>query len=130
MENESIFENANTNANAIANANVSDTKEYSNPELMRIRTTIENMSKFNQIEVLRLLYNNYKEDVVFNENNYGIHINLSDLKNEIIEQLDLYINYVKTQENNLSNIEQKKEALQNIYFCKDNKDNVMNNVIV
>ena len=125
MENESIIENVNTNANVSL-----DTKEYSNVELMRIRTTIENMNKFNQIEVLRLLYNNYNEDVVFNENNYGIHINLSDLKNEIIEQLDLYINYVKTQENNLSNIEQKKETLQNIYFCKDNKDNVMNNVIV
>ena len=97
-------------------------KEYSNGELMRIRTTIENMSKFNQIEVLRLLYNNYKEFVVFNENNYGIHINLSELKNEIIQQLEMYINYVKTQENNLDNIEQQKEALQNIYFCKDNKD--------
>lgn len=102
-------------------------KEYSNQELNQIRSVIENMNKFNQIEILRILYK-YKEEVVLNENNYGVHINLSELKNELIHQLVIYINYVNTQETTLDKIEQQKESLQNIYFCKDNKDIYVNNI--
>jgi len=102
-------------------------KEYSNQELNQIRSVIENMNKFNQIEILRILYKS-KEEVVLNENNYGVHINLSELKNDLIHQLVMYINYVNTQETTLDKIEQQKESLQNIYFCKDNKDIYVNNV--
>lgn len=102
-------------------------KEYTNQELNQIRSVIENMNKFNQIEILRILYK-YKEEVVLNENNYGVHINLSELKNDLIHQLVMYINYVNTQETTLDKIEQQKESLQNIYFCKDNKDIYVNNV--
>ena len=75
------------------------------------------MSKFNQIEVLRIL-NNHKE-VTINENKYGIHINLTELSNSIIEELTVYINYVSTQEFELNQAEQEKENYKNIYF--DNK---------
>lgn len=102
-------------------------KEYTNQELNQIRSVIENMNKFNQIEILRILYKS-KEEVVLNENNYGVHVNLSELKNELIRQLVIYINYVNTQETTLDKIEQQKESLQNIYFCKDNKDIYVNNV--
>ena len=53
---------------------------YSLSELNYIRDSIENMNKFNQIEVLRILYGN--KDVILNENKYGVHINLSELKSE------------------------------------------------
>ena len=52
-----------------------DVNNFSVSELNYIRDSIENMNKFNQIEVLRIL-NNHK-DVTINENKYGIHINLS-----------------------------------------------------
>ena len=54
-------------------------------ELNFIRETIENMNKFNQVQVLKIL-NKYK-DVTLNENKYGIHINLSELSKEKIEEL-------------------------------------------
>jgi hypothetical protein len=102
------------------------TTNYTNDinKLNNIRETIENMSKFNQIEVLRLLTKH--KEVTINENKYGIHINLSELNNNIIEELLVYINYVNTQEIELNNIEQQKETYKNIYFVKENKENLTN----
>lgn len=90
-----------------------------------IRETIENMSKFNQIEVLRILTNH--KDVIINENKYGIHINLSELSDEVIDELIVYIGYVNTQEIELNNIEKQQESYKNIYFVKDNKEMSLSN---
>ena len=78
------------------------------------------MNKFNQIEVLRIL-NNHK-DVTINENKYGIHINLSDLKKDLLDELNVYIKYVNTQEVALHQVEKEKETYKNTYFTKDIKD--------
>ena len=50
------------------------------------------MSKFNQIEILRILTKN--KNVIINENKYGIHINLSELGDSILNELMVYIKYV------------------------------------
>ena len=89
-------------------------------ELNYIRESIENMNKFNQVEVLRLL--NKHKDVTINENKYGIHINLSDLNKELLDELNVYINYVNTQEVTLHQVEKEKEDYKNTYFTKDIKD--------
>jgi hypothetical protein len=94
---------------------------YSVSELNYIRETIENMNKFNQIEVLRILSRH--SEVILNENKYGIHINLSELNKDIINELNIYIKYVNTQELTLNSIEQQKEDYRNTYFTKDIKDN-------
>jgi len=96
-----------------------DINNFSVSELNYIRESIENMNKFNQIEVLRLLHNN--KEVMLNENKYGIHINISDLKKEILDELLVYIKYVNTQEKTLHNIEKEKENYKNIFFEKDTK---------
>jgi len=98
---------------------------FSVSELDYIRETIENMNKFNQIEVLRIM--NKHNDVTLNENKYGVHINLSELQNEIIEELNTYIKYVNTQEVALLQSEKQKESFKNIYFTKDNKDKDIKN---
>jgi hypothetical protein len=95
--------------------------KYSVNELNSIRKSIENMNKYNQIEILRILKNNDK--CVINENKYGIHVNLSDVETVTIDDLLSYINYVNTQESTLHTFEQQKEDFKNIYFMKDNKDN-------
>ena len=97
-----------------------DINNFSVSELNYIRESIENMNKFNQIEVLRILNNN--KDVILNENKYGVHVNLSELQKDILNDLTTYINYVNTQESTLSEIEKQKESFKNIYFTKDNKD--------
>jgi len=93
---------------------------YSISELNYIRETIEKMNKFNQIEILRI-FNKHKS-VTLNENKYGIHINLSELDKEIIDELNFFIKYVNTQEQTLNSIEQQKEDYRNTYFSKDIKD--------
>ena len=93
---------------------------YSTIELNHIRETIENMNKFNQVEVLKILQRH--SIVTLNENKYGIHINLSELPTEIISDLNTYIKYVNTQEYALNSIEQQKEDYRNTYFSKDIKD--------
>lgn len=93
---------------------------YSVSELNYLRESIENMNKFNQVEVLRLL-NKYK-NVTLNENKNGIHINLSELRNDILDEIDTYVKYVNNQEKTLNVVEQKKEDYKNTYFSKDIKD--------
>ena len=62
-------------------------------DIVTIRNSIEKMNKFNQIEVLRIL--NKHSDVIINENRYGVHVNLSDLKDNVIDELVNYIQYVQ-----------------------------------
>jgi hypothetical protein len=97
---------------------------FSISELNYIRESIENMNKFNQVEVLRVLHKyNY---VTINENKYGIHINLSELSKELLNELVTYINYVNTQEVSLHQVEKEKEDYKNTYFTKDIKDKAKN----
>ena len=77
------------------------------------------MTKFNQIEVLRMLHKH--QDVILNENKNGIHVNLTELNDDIINELDNYIKYVNAQEQTLSKMEIQKENYRNTYFSKDIK---------
>jgi hypothetical protein len=98
---------------------INEINHFSVSELNYIRETIENMNKFNQIEVLRILSKH--STVTLNENKYGVHINLSEVKPEIIEKLKKYISYVNTQEITLNQVEKQKENFKNTYFTKDIK---------
>ena len=89
-------------------------EEYDYTKLNYIREQIEQMSKFNQIEVLKILTKN--KNVIINENKYGIHINLRELDNDILNNLMGYIKYVITQEIYLNNIEQEKENIKINFF--------------
>jgi len=93
---------------------------YDYNKLNNIREQIENMTKFNQIEVLRILTKN--NNVIINENKYGIHINLSELSHSTLNELVVYIKYVSSQEIYLDNAEKEKEKYKNTFFLKDNKD--------
>ena len=119
---------ANTNMNNNLNIviDLETDNEVNLADLNTIRESIENMSKFNQIEILRILTNH--KEVIINENKYGIHINLSDLSSNIIRDLFVYVNYVNAQEIELNNIEKQKQDYKNNYFLKDNKDNSTNSI--
>ncbi len=96
---------------------------YDSNKISSIRDQIETMSKFNQIEILRILTKN--KNVITNENKNGIHINLSELDIDTLQELSVYIKYVNTQEIYLNNAEQEKEKYKNTFFLKDNKDNTV-----
>ena len=83
-------------------------------ELALIRDSIEQMSKFNQVEVLRILHKH--SDVILNENKYGVHINLTNLSDSVLQELKMYVSYVNAQEQALKTDEMQKETFKNIYF--------------
>ena len=122
----SINTNMKTNNNLNMVIDAETDNEVNLADLNTIRESIENMSKFNQIEILRILTNH--KEVIINENKYGIHINLSELSSNIIRDLLVYINYVNAQEIELNNIEKQKQDYKNNYFLKDNKDNTSNSI--
>ena len=57
-------------------------------EINSIRDIIENMNKFNQVEILRILH---KYNIQLNENKYGVHVNLTDINVEIINEIKSFI---------------------------------------
>ena len=56
------------------------------------------------------------DDVIINENRNGIHINLTELNNDVILKMQDYATYVNTQETALNQDEKEKEDIKNIYF--------------
>ena len=119
IEIDNVFDEENEKNGSFSNS-------IDNDELNFIRETIEKMNKFNQIEILRILQK--CKEVTLCENKYGVHINLSEVKNEIIYEMKNYINYVNTQEMTLYQMEEEKEKFKNTYFTKDNKDIKNNNI--
>ena len=91
-------------------------------DLQKKKEKIEALDKFHQIEILKIL--NKDESCTLNENNNGVFINLTNISENVIKELDKYLDYVKTQEKQLTEIEIQKDLLSNIFF-KDNKDNMI-----
>ena len=91
-----------------------------NNNLNILKEKIEKLTKFNQIEILKII--KLDNSIIINENNNGIFINLINVSQDIINKLNEYLIYVDTQEKQLNYIEDKKETLTNTFF-KDNKDN-------
>ena len=86
--------------------------------LSKMKTTIEQMDKNNQIEVLRLLH---KNNAILNENKNGIHINLTELQDSTLINIYNFVEYINTQENKLNDDEHEKQKYKNMFFV--NKDN-------
>ena len=61
-------------------------------KLQNIKETIELMNKCHQVEILKILK---KESITMSENNNGLFINLTNLKEPIILELEKYINFCK-----------------------------------
>jgi len=93
---------------------VNENNIFSISELEYIRQIIESMDKYNQIEILKIIYQ--KKSKCINENKYGIHINMTELSNDIIEKLNDYIKYVNIQEIEINSVEKEKEKYVNTFF--------------
>ena len=84
-------------------------------EIMRLK--IEAMPQQNQIEILKII-SGHKE-IILNENKNGIHINLTEITPSVINEMSEYINYISSQELNLSVMETQKEEFKNTFFPKE-----------
>ena len=81
--------------------------------LQLIKTRIESMTIYHQMEILRIFNDN---NTTLNENNNGTFINLTGLDNSIIEKIKKYIKYVDEQEDELNEVENEKDRIQNKFF--------------
>ncbi len=95
-------------------------------DLHVLKEDIESISKFHQIEILKILKKN--ASFALNENKNGVFINMTSVDKTTIDQLKQYLIYVNAQETQLNEIETEKNTLSNIYF-NDDKDNKDNNTI-
>jgi len=86
--------------------------------LILLREKIQALSKFHQLEVLRILQ---KHKVNYTENRNGIFINMNNLSDASLDALQEYLKYVSTQQNQLDVVENKKKEYANSFF-KNNKE--------
>lgn len=85
--------------------------------LTKLKESIENMDKNNQIEVLRLFH---KNQVILNENKNGVYVNLTELNHDTLSHIYKFVDYIDSQENKLNQEETIKQEYKNTFF--DNKD--------
>ena len=90
-------------------------------ELITLRENIQNLSKFHQIEVFRILK---KNNVEYTENRNGIFVNMNKLEQNSITLLDEYLNYVCKQQTQIENMEKKAEHYKKSFF-KNNKESLL-----
>jgi hypothetical protein len=100
--------------NIIVQSSPTPTPTISVQRLEQIKTSIEKMNKQNNIEVLRILkkYNFIK----LNENKSGIFVNITFLPNNILFELENYIQYVNDQEKTFQELEIQKEEYKHYLF--------------
>ena len=90
-------------------------------KLENLKNTIESMSKYHQIEILKILSKKLSK---INENKSGCYINMSFLPEDTLKELEEYVGYIKDQEESLETMEYQKEEFKNAYFIeKENKGN-------
>ena len=99
-------QNTNIKDHTIEDHTIED--EHKLSQLHFIIKMVENMSKFNQLGILRI-FSNHKE-IILNENKYGIHINLIEISQNVIDELICHINYVNAQELDLKQKEQQYKS--------------------
>ena len=86
--------------------------------LQNTKDTIEQFNKQQQIEVLRILL---KNSASMSENNNGSFINLTEVPSSTLVELEEYIAFVNTQQNQLLCMEQEKDYIKKEFFdepCK------------
>tara|TARA_Y100000385_G_C12729598_1_gene482140 strand:+ start:200 stop:529 length:330 start_codon:yes stop_codon:yes gene_type:complete len=82
--------------------------------LQSIKNKIENMNKNQQLDILKILYE--EENVKLNENKSGVYVNLTFLSSSVLEKITNYLVYVGDQEENLTSIEEKKNMTRQQLF--------------
>ena len=78
------------------------------------------MDKHHQVEILKILSKNMCK---LNENKSGVYVNMTFLEENILQEMEEYIKYMKEQEENLITTEyQKKEFMDSYFIDKEDKE--------
>tara|TARA_B100000073_G_C23659121_1_gene543778 strand:+ start:672 stop:1037 length:366 start_codon:yes stop_codon:yes gene_type:complete len=112
--------------NTIVTNSNSNTQTIESSRLINLRDKIESFDKPQQLQILRILKN---KKLNLNENKNGIFLNLTNLDNDIIKELENFIEHIDNQEIILQQNESVKQSYKETYF-KDNKDILPDNTNV
>lgn len=89
---------------------------YTPDELKDLCQKLQEMTKINQVEALRIFYKHNKD--IINENKNGIHINITDVENHVLEEIEDFILYVVAQEKKLNDMEVLQQDIHTKYIEK------------
>ena len=103
----------NTTTNNVYDVNINT---YTPDELKELCQKLEEMSKINQVEAVRIFHKHNKD--MINENKYGIHINVTDVENNVLKEIEEFIEYVSNQEKKLTDMEELQQDIQTKYINK------------
>ena len=103
----------NTTTNDVYDVNINT---YTPDELKELCQKLEEMSKINQVEAVRIFHKHNKD--MINENKYGIHINVTDVENNVLKEIEEFIEYVSNQEKKLNHMEELQQDMQTKYIDK------------
>lgn len=92
---------------------------YTPEELRSLCSKLEEMPKINQVEILRIFHKYNKEFI--NENNYGVHINVTNVQDFVLQEIEDYIKHVSNQEKELTTID-TQQVNNKKYILKANKE--------
>ena len=89
---------------------------YSPDDLKQLRAKLESMTKINQVEALRIFHKHNKE--IINENKYGIHINVTDVEDNVLKEVEEFIDHISKQEKSLIEMEELQNDIHGKYIDK------------
>ena len=88
-------------------------------DLQELKDIIENMTKYHQVEVLRIFAD--ADTSRINENKNGTFINLTEVSDSTIGRVLAYVKYVDEQTSEIEEVEQERSQIQEAFF-KEDKD--------
>jgi hypothetical protein len=91
--------------------------------LNQLKTKVENMSKTHQIEVLKIIKS--FSNVTVNENKSGVYINLSYMEQNVIDEIQKYLNFVDEQEQMLNPAETEMADIKNTFFNNEDNNDIL-----
>ena len=91
-------------------------------KLEDLKDKIEALSKFQQVEILKILSKNMCK---LNENKSGIFVNMTFLETDAIEEIEKYMSYVEDQADTFQTAEYQKEEFKNIILEHDQPEDTI-----
>lgn len=82
-------------------------------DLIKLRDKIENLQKEKHIDIFKIFKD---KDIPFSENKNGIFINLTNIPNNVIEEVKKHIHYLENQENMINEMEIQKNEYKKSFF--------------
>ena len=86
--------------------------------LKYLKDNIENLDNHQQIHIGKIFYEN---NINMFENKNGVFINLTEINEEILEKIKLYLQHVEEQEKSINDMENKKQEYKDNFFSNVNE---------